>query len=141
MRLWHKDLLEVLPKQQLLGQWRELNSIFSRENKHILINFIYDDYNLDHFYSYSTLLVCEMALRGYKIDQTKMINYFKDKKVDYLPIELIYKEKMGKRYLKQCLYNLQEKFDEIAKNKANIKNMENGEVCEIEFDKIQDFLK
>ena len=23
MRLWHKDLIPVLPRQQLLGQWRE----------------------------------------------------------------------------------------------------------------------
>jgi uncharacterized protein (TIGR02328 family) len=23
MRLWHKDLISVLPRQQLLGQWRE----------------------------------------------------------------------------------------------------------------------
>ena len=23
MRVWHKDLLDVLPRQQLLGQWQE----------------------------------------------------------------------------------------------------------------------
>lgn len=23
MRLWHKDLIPYLPRQQLLGQWRE----------------------------------------------------------------------------------------------------------------------
>lgn len=27
MRLWHKDLITVLPRQQLLGQWRELCAI------------------------------------------------------------------------------------------------------------------
>lgn len=27
MRLWHKDLIEVLPRQQLLGQWRECCAI------------------------------------------------------------------------------------------------------------------
>ena len=101
MRLWHKDLFDVLPKQQLLGQWRELNSIFARENRHVLINFVYDDYTLDHLYSYSTLLVCELFLRGYKIDQTKMMNYFKDKKVTAIPMEYIYREKMGKKYLKR----------------------------------------
>ena len=41
MRLWHKDLIEVLPRQQLLGQWRELNSIFKLQNRHILIDFVY----------------------------------------------------------------------------------------------------
>ena len=42
MRLWHKDLIPYLPKQQLLGQWRELNSIYVKQNRHILINFIYE---------------------------------------------------------------------------------------------------
>ena len=42
MRLWHYDLIEYLPKQQLLGQWRELNSIYVKQDKHILINFIYE---------------------------------------------------------------------------------------------------
>ena len=40
MRLWHESLIEVLPRQQLLGQWRELNSIYKKEDKHILINFM-----------------------------------------------------------------------------------------------------
>ena len=29
MRLWHNSLIKVLPRNQLLGQWRELNSISS----------------------------------------------------------------------------------------------------------------
>ena len=112
MRLWHKDLIQHLPREQLLGQWRELNSIFKRNNRHILINFVYDDYPLDHLYSYATLVVCEMVLRGYNVNQDSMMNYFKDKDVKLIPnIEDIYKDKMNVRYLKQCLYNLQEKFD------------------------------
>ncbi|PBH86861.1 pyrimidine dimer DNA glycosylase/endonuclease V, partial [Clostridioides difficile] len=27
MRLWHKDLIDVLPKNQLVSQWRELLAI------------------------------------------------------------------------------------------------------------------
>lgn len=111
MRLWHKDLIEFLPKEQLLGQWRELNSIFKRKNKHILINFVYDDYELDHLYSYATLVVCEMVLRGYRINQDNMMEFFKNSNATCLSIESIYKEKMDNRYLKQCLYNLQEKYD------------------------------
>lgn len=42
MRLWHYELLPYLPKSQLLGLWRELNSIFKKQNNHILINYIYD---------------------------------------------------------------------------------------------------
>ena len=52
MRLWHKSLIEVLPRQQLLGQWRELSAIASNINKkgtpnHILVNKIMDYPNND----------------------------------------------------------------------------------------------
>ena len=42
MRLWHIDLIPYLPRTQLLSQWRELNSIFKKQDNHILINYIYD---------------------------------------------------------------------------------------------------
>ena len=57
MRLWHESLIEVLPRQQLLGQWRELNSIYKKEDKHILINFIYEYPKKDLFlYSLKVIL-------------------------------------------------------------------------------------
>jgi len=31
MRLWHYELIPYLQKIQLLAQWRELNSIFAKE--------------------------------------------------------------------------------------------------------------
>ena len=33
MRLWHTELIPFIPKSQLLAQWRELNSIFVKEDK------------------------------------------------------------------------------------------------------------
>ena len=113
MRLWHKDLIPYLPKQQLLGQWRELNSVFSRKNRHILINFIYDDFTLDHLYSYATLVVIQLkCCYNANINQDKMMKFFEKTGVTLIPnTENIYKNKMNDRYLKQCLYNLQEKYD------------------------------
>ena len=48
MRIWHKDLLDVLPKQQLLGQDRECCLIESEIIKngfveHILVDFVNND--------------------------------------------------------------------------------------------------
>ena len=77
MRLFHKDLIEVLPRQQLLGQWRELNSIFKLQNRHILINFVYD-YPKEHLKTYSLLVVKEMKKRGYKINMNNFYEYFGD---------------------------------------------------------------
>lgn len=113
MRLWHTDLIEVLPRQQLLGQWRELNSIFKNQNRHILINFVYDHSPMDLF-RYSLMVTKEIEKRGYKINTNSLKEYFKDKISTFcitrnqLPP---FFDKMNDRYLKQCLYNLQEKYD------------------------------
>lgn len=119
MRLWHKALIPYLPKQQLLGQWRELNSIYKRQNRHILINFIYD-YDPVMLYYYSKLVINEMDKRNYNINLDNFVEYFKNKDINNVlfglrdvefDIDEIYRDKMNDRYLKQNLYNLQEKYD------------------------------
>lgn len=115
MRLFHKDLIEVLPRQQLLGQWRELNSIFKLQNRHILINFVYD-YDFGHLLGYTNMVIAEMENRGYKMNLENARNYFdpliRNAQGFKMPFyENLFKEKMNDRYLKQCLYNLQEKYD------------------------------
>ena len=108
MRLWHIDLIDVLPRQQLLGQWRELNSVFKNQNRHILIDFVYD-YPIDDLYNYSMLVAQECLKRKYKINLNNFFFYFKDYNIDYM--KPIFYYKMNSRYLKQCYYNLQEKYD------------------------------
>ena len=110
MRLWHTALISVLPKQQLLGQWRELNSIFKLKNKHVLINFVYD-YPKTDLYVYSVLVVGEFIKRKYKVNLDNFYNYFGN--IVFKPPEFFvpFDNKMTSRYLKQCLYNLQEKYD------------------------------
>ena len=46
MRLWHKELIEYLPQQQLISQWRECCAIAANLAKdhtpnHILVNPIF----------------------------------------------------------------------------------------------------
>lgn len=113
MRIWHKDLIDVLPRQQLLAEWRELNSIFKKQDNHILINFVYE-YPKEHLLCYSNLIIEEFNKRGYKIKNTdNMYNYFKNISVPYLLYiqknKSIFKDKMDEKYLRQCLYNLEEK--------------------------------
>ena len=119
MRLWHKDLIDVLPRQQLLAQWRELNSIYKKQDNHILINFIYG-YPKEQLLFYSDLIINEFDKRGYKIrnvDNYK--HYFADVAENALRMygilhtvfiySQIYPKKMDEKYLRQCLYNLEEK--------------------------------
>lgn len=110
MRLWHKDLIEVLPRQQLLGQWRELNSIYKKQDKHILINFVYD-YPKEDLLNYSVIVIQAFLKRGYKFNMNNFNEYFGNLSWIECFSGDIFKEKMNDRYLKQCLYNLQEKYD------------------------------
>lgn len=70
MRLWHKDLIKVLPREQLVAQWRELSAIAGNINEkgapnHILVNKIMD-YGLWNFISYAYHVRAEMTKREYK---------------------------------------------------------------------------
>lgn len=70
MRLWHKNLINVLPREQLIGLWRELSAIAGSIQKkgtpnHILVNFVLE-YDYDHFISYAAEVREEMTRRGYR---------------------------------------------------------------------------
>lgn len=115
MRLWHTKLIPVLPREQLVSQWRELSSIAGKIQlndtpNHVLVNFV-TDYDFDHFISYAYYIRQEMTARKYRT-----MNAVWDKIVSLkpnwtlLPIEEVYKEKMNEFYLIVCYYNLLEKY-------------------------------
>lgn len=115
MRLWHTDLISVLPREQLVAQWRELSAIAGAIQKkgtpnHILVNFVLD-YDYDNFISYAAEVREEMAKRGYRTMNSvwEKIVSLKSNWVR-LPHNEIYKEKMNKDYLTICYYNLYEKY-------------------------------
>ena len=115
MRLWHIDLIPVLPREQLVAQWRELSAIAGAIQKkgtpnHILVNFVLI-YDYDNFISYAAEVREEMTKRGYRTMnsvQEKIVSL----KVNWVRLSHneIYKEKMNKDYLTICYYNLYEKY-------------------------------
>ena len=108
-RLWHKDIIKFLPKSQLIAQWRELNSIYAKQDNHILINYIYN-YTKSYLYSYSQIVIKEMTNRGYKINKwDNYNNYFEDCAKDIWINELAFNEH-NEQYFMICYYNLMEKF-------------------------------
>ena len=74
----------------------------------------------------STSLVCNLRKLGIYAENDTMGRSLK--------AQMKYADKIGAKY------SMVIGDDEINQNKANIKNMENGETVEIAFDKIQDFL-
>lgn len=125
MRLWHKSLIPYLPKQQLLTQWRECCAIAGSIAKkgtpnHLLVNKIVE-YSFGHFASYIDIVCEEMKSRGYKINENKY-KQLKDLVINggILPnvtpdinnrVGGLFHNWHNDRYLRQCLFNLQEKYD------------------------------
>lgn len=109
MRLWHFGLIPYLPKSQLIGQWRELNSIFKKEDKHILINYIYE-YGKEDLYAYTELILNELKERNVKVrTMDKMENYFSGVTKPKMPYQP-FKRHHNIDYLLICYFNLKEKF-------------------------------
>lgn len=122
MKLWHIKLLPLLPRQQLLSQLRECVAIAkdiyeTGKTNHILINQIMD-YPIEHFQEYCDMVIEEMDARNYKVSQqtidklSKYLNYqcyasFANPELR----KVLFKDWHTDRYLVQCLYNLQEKYD------------------------------
>ena len=115
MRLWHYKLIPFLPKSQLLGQWRELNLIFSKKPNHILINYIYD-YSLEHLFSYTALVAQELLNRGYKVNIEKSVSFFYENLDQFhslyeeIKVEKIFPQHHNDEYLGICFFNLKEKY-------------------------------
>lgn len=133
MRLWHKDLIPYLPKQQLLGQWREcclIASLLAKDHtpNHILVNPIID-YAPDDFEIYCAIIYSYMSKRGLNVTEEVAKRLETDLRayrvylnaelpwdcfITDFPIETdepIFKNWHTNRYLKQCYYNLEEKYD------------------------------
>ena len=120
MRLWHYKLIPFLPNSQLLAQWRELNSIFKKQDNHILINYVYE-YPKEHLFAYSLEVISEMQRRNILVKAWGNFDaYFNEFRSQYLvnhkQIEKPFPDHHNNRYLLQCFYNLQEKYDRGQKD-------------------------
>ena len=116
MRCWHKSLLSYLPRQQLLGQWRECcliakNTAEKGTPNHILVNRIMD-YSIGHFWEYGYLVCGTIRNRSYKCDFNKFEQWFDKPWALLVPIyNELFLNWHNDRYLTQCMYNLEEKHD------------------------------
>lgn len=121
MRLWHWELIPYLPNAMLLAQWRELCSIVKRIDEHgtpghRLVDPIMD-YPWWELYLYASKIINELGNRGYNLERSrpefeKNIEKIKDKFNNKRPkTAFIFMSWHDGRYLNQCYYNLQEKYD------------------------------
>lgn len=124
MRLWHVDLIPYLPRRQLLSQWRECMAIARNlaekgTPNHVLVNRILD-YAAGDFSAYGICVQEEMAKRGCEVSadaRGKFYDYVvawnQSRGPSAIPSNIweIFPKWHNDRYLRQCLFNLQEKHD------------------------------
>ena len=113
MRLWHEQIIHLLPKNQLLGQHRECCALrgngWNKKHKTVDYVFTYSPYNL---FIYHSKIMDEMEKRGYRVSiEWRDKNYRGQKAESYSNLEetnissQIYKEH-NDEYLAECIENL-----------------------------------
>ena len=123
MRLWDIRLLPVLSRQQLISQYRECcciakNTSINGTPNHVLVNRMMD-YSKSNFLHYTENVMDEIKIRGYRISDNSLNKFYSN--MNNIPIEIfgqcvssainIYDKWMNNDvYLRECLFNLEEKY-------------------------------
>ena len=120
MRLWHYRLIEYLPDLMLLAQWRELCAIAKRIKDtgtpgHRLVNQIME-HPWQDLHEYSIMVEAELRNRGYNLSRSKnnyydLLESIRDKFPDISTGGWPFVGWHTDRYLTQCVFNLEEKYD------------------------------
>lgn len=120
MRIWHKEMVRMLPDKQLLGQWRELCAIASNiKNKgtpnHLLVNKV-TQFPESHLYTFASMVFEELLKRGFSLNWQAFERHLQDKtQIHFVSFEDLFNTQdlhwHTPRYFWQCYYNLEEKFD------------------------------
>ena len=112
MRLWHKDLIPVLPRKQLLGQWRECcliaKELHDGKLNHLLVNKVKESPE-DEFNTYAQAVYDEMTKRGYHADSWSFFKWRND--INTILLSNVFRRWHNQKYLTQCFWNLMEKCD------------------------------
>lgn len=118
MRLWHYKLLDCLDDFHIVAQYRELLAIKRAIDKngtpnHRLVNKVLD-YSLLDFKIYAMKVEEELEKRDITFNKSKIdeiMTWQIDKFKTTSDNKSLYDGWHNNRYLKQCYFNLQEKFD------------------------------
>lgn len=124
MRLWHQELINKLPRQQLLGQHRECCALrgLGWGKKHSTVDYVFI-YELERLIAFHFLVMKEMEARGYQPSRDWKKSLYRGKTLGFVPQEeiddelilklLLQKEHLylehNGEYLKTCLENLRRK--------------------------------
>ena len=136
MRLWHYELIPVLPKKMLVSQWRECIAIKRQWEKgtlkHRLVSYV-KDYDVNYFINYVNKIIGEMDKRQIKYNKKLKFEIWDiGFRTAFAGLIRNNYPEHNNRYLKQCYYNLQEKADRGIITQEEWKKIEDRFKNEIE---------
>lgn len=120
MRLWHQNLLTLLPRAQILGQHRECCALrgMGWGRKHSTVDYVFT-HNAKRLADFHKLVLREMEHRGYKPDQQWYCPEYRGKNTlpwscalkckDYHSSESLIYPEHDDAYHDECLANLRKK--------------------------------
>ena len=121
MKIWHKDLIPVLPNRMLIGQFRQLCDIardimIKGKTGNPFVDRVNDFPEL-HLYFYAMLVREEIEKRGYYCEWKKLERWIPiylttaSKEVPMNKSAIFAEGWHNDRYFEQCYYSLQEMYD------------------------------
>ncbi len=127
MRLWHIDMISVLPRQQLLGQHRECCALrgLCWGRKHSIIDYVFL-YDWEFLYNYHMKVIAEMKKRGYKPNPIWLDYTYRGKRCKKMNSGWIIRTREdnqypehNRRYLIRCVELLIKKIEKAKPRKYN----------------------
>lgn len=114
MRLWHVDLLPLLPRQQILGQHSECTGMRGKGwgKKHATVNYVFT-HSYACLFRYHCVVMDEMTRRGFNVAPEWRERGYRGKAVGYDNTDFTWSGGQGYRYpehnaayLAECIANL-----------------------------------
>lgn len=123
MRLWHEDLIESLPRQQLLGQHRECCALRGKGwgRPHSTVDYVFK-HPYGCLFNYHQKVMKEMYYRGYKVSESWKIPFYRGKQLNAdTSVDLTFYSypEHNEEYMQECQENLYDKNILIYCNKCN----------------------
>lgn len=125
IRLWAEQLISKLPRQQLLGQWRECIALLGNGwgKKHNTVDYVFK-YPVEYLCAFSCLVADEMESRGYKPNWELINNALRKRGYDTNELWLVYGKanllnnypiypEHNNKYYQECIENLKKKGIEL----------------------------
>jgi uncharacterized protein (TIGR02328 family) len=115
MRLWHQNLIPLLPRQQLLGQHRECCALRGNGwgKPHATVNYVFN-HHPSYLIAYHHLVMNEMKRRGYIPDKQWYLTYYRGKNCD----GWIHTCHTAVKVMVECGYHLYPEHDETYLNEC-----------------------